>query len=169
MDKTIASVAVAMMEKNRGDRKRTEHSLKVFSYAQALGKLEELGQEQQQVLELTALLHDIGIHVAEQKYHSSSAHYQELEGPFVAREILENLSVSKDIIERVCFIISRHHTFTAIDGPDFQLLVESDFLVNAVEDNMSDNQIINFSQNIFKSVSGKYFLKLLFPDYFKDK
>jgi HD superfamily phosphohydrolase len=168
MDKIIASVAISMMEKNRGDQKRIEHSLKVFSYAQSLGKLEGLNTEQQQILELTALLHDIGIHVSEQKYNSSAAHYQELEGPAVAEEILRNLSVPQHIIERVCFIISRHHTYSAIDGPEFQLLVESDFLVNAVEDKIPEKQIIRFAQNIFKSESGKYFLKLLFPDYFKD-
>jgi uncharacterized protein len=168
MDKIIASVAVAMMEKNAGDRKRIEHSLKVFSYAQTLGRLEGLNTEKQQVLEITALLHDIGIHVAEQKYHSSAAHYQEIEGPAVARVTLEDLSVPQHIIERVCFIISRHHTYSAVDGPDFQLLVESDFIVNAVEDKMIEKQIVSSAQNIFKSKSGKYFLKLLFPGYFKD-
>lgn len=163
MDKIIASVAAEMMEKNKGDYKRIEHSMKVFSYAQTLGKLEGLSTEQQQVIEITALLHDIGIHVSEQKYKSSAAHYQELEGPAVAEEILKNLSVPDKIIERVCFIISRHHTYSAIDGPDFQLLVESDFLVNAIEDMMSEKQIVSFAKNVFKSESGKYFLKLLFP------
>jgi HD superfamily phosphodiesterase len=166
MDKIIASVTVAMMEKNAGDQKRIEHSLKVFSYAQALGRLEGLVIEIQNTLEIAALLHDIGIHIAEKKYQSSAAHYQELEGPVVAEEILQKLSVPQHIIERVCFIISRHHTYSAIDGHDFQLLVESDFLVNAVEDKMSEQQIVSFAQNIFKSESGGYFLKLLFPEYF---
>jgi HD superfamily phosphodiesterase len=169
MDKIIASVAVAMMVKNAGDQKRIEHSLKVFSYAQALGRLEGLDAENQNLLEITALLHDIGIHEAEKKYHSSAAHYQELEGPKIANEILEKLAVPHHIIERVCFIISHHHTYSAIDSPEFQLLVESDFLVNAVEDKMSEDQINSFSKNIFKSKSGKYFLKLLFPDYFEDR
>jgi uncharacterized protein len=168
MDRIIASVAVAMMEKNAGDQKRIGHSLKVFSYAQVLGRLEGLDVEKQHILEITALLHDIGIHVAEQKYKSSAAHYQEFEGPVVARKILEDLSVPENIIKRVCFIISRHHTFSTIDGLDFQLLVESDFLVNSVEEKMSESQIISFAENVFQSKSGKYFLKLLFPEYFKD-
>jgi len=168
MDRIIAEVVAAMMEKNKGDQKRIEHSLKVFSYAQALGRIEGIDAEKQHILELTALLHDIGIHVAEKKYQSSAAHYQELEGPKVAEEILQQVHVPHHIIDRVSFIISRHHTFTAIDGIDFQLLVESDFLVNAVEDKMSESQIVSFAQNIFKSRCGKYFLKLLFSEYFKD-
>jgi HD superfamily phosphodiesterase len=167
MDKIVALVAKAVLEKNNGDLKRIEHSLKVFSYAQTLGRLESLGPENQIILEITALLHDIGIHIAEKKYQSSAAHFQELEGPVVASEILEKLSLPKHITERVCYIISRHHTFSAIDGPEFQLLVESDFLVNAVEEKMSESQIISFAGKIFKSKSGKYFLKLLFSGYFE--
>lgn len=168
MDRIVAEVVVAMMEKNCGDQKRIEHSLKVFSYAQTLGRIEGIDAEKQYILELTALLHDIGIHVAEKKYQSSAAHYQELEGPQVAKEILQQLQIPQHIIDRVAFIISRHHTFSAIDGIDFQLLVESDFLVNAAEDKMTESQIVSFAQNIFKSRCGKYFLKLLFPEYFNE-
>ena len=168
MDRIVAEVVVAMMEKNCGDQKRIEHSLKVFSYAQALGRIENIDAEKQHILELTALLHDIGIHVAEKKHQSSAAHYQELEGPPIAKEILQQMQLPHHIIERVTYIIAHHHTFTAIDGIDFQLLVESDFLVNAVEDKMSESQIVSFAQNIFRSRCGKYFLKLLFPEYFGD-
>ena len=164
MDKRTAKVALAMMQKNSGDTKRIEHSLKVFAYAQFLGVAESLDYKTLEILELTALLHDIGIHIAERKYGTSTSHYQEVEGPPVAREILKSLEYDPEIIERICFIISRHHTFTATDSIDFQLLVEADFLVNSTEDHLSDHQIISFAKNIFKSESGLMYLKLLFPN-----
>lgn len=157
-------MALAMMQKNSGDTKRIEHSLKVFAYAQLLGVAELLDDRTLEILELTALLHDIGIHIAERKYGTSTSHYQEVEGPPVAREILKYLEYDPEIIERVCFIISKHHTFTAIDNIDFQLLVEADFLVNSTEDHLTDHQIISFAKNIFKSESGLMYLKLLFPN-----
>lgn len=163
MDKRIAKVALAMMQKNRGDSKRIEHSLKVYAYALQLGITESLDAQTLEILEITALLHDIGIHVAEQKFGTSSGHHQEIEGPPVAREILTALDFPSEIIERVCFIISKHHTFTAIDHFDFQLLVEADFLVNSTEDHLSDDQIISFAGNIFKSESGIQCLGILFP------
>jgi HD superfamily phosphodiesterase len=163
MDKKIEKVAFAMMQKNSGDTKRIEHSLKVYGYAQLLGVAESLDEKRLEILELTALLHDIGIHVAEKKYGFSSSHYQETEGPPVAREILSSLDFNAETMDRVCHIISRHHTFTAVDGIDFQLLVEADFLVNSSEDHMSDHQITHFAKNIFKSESGLMYLKLLFP------
>ncbi len=103
-----------------------------------------------------SLIH--GIHVAERKYGKSASHYQETEGPPVAHEILTSLDFNPETIDRVCFIISKHHTFTAVDGIDFQLLVEADFLVNSL-----DHQITDFAKNIFKSESGLMYLKLLFP------
>ena len=163
MDNSISKVTLAMMQKNCGDIRRIEHTLKVFAYAQQLGIAESLDAQTLEVLELTALLHDIGIHVAEKKYGVSSAHHQEVEGPPVAHEILTSLNFKPEVVERICFIISKHHTFTAVDGIDFQLLVEADFLVNSSEDHASDHQIINFAQNIFRTESGLMFLKLLFP------
>jgi uncharacterized protein len=163
MDKRITEVALAMMQKNSGDIRRIEHSLKVFTYARLLGTAESLDDKTLDILELTALLHDIGIHVAEQKFGKSTSQYQEIEGPPVAREILTALEYDPGIVERICYIISRHHTFTAIDGTDFQLLVEADFLVNSTEDHLADHQVISFAKNIFKSESGLIYLKLLFP------
>jgi len=168
MDKIVAAVTIAMIQENEGDPRRIEHSMKVFAYAQNLGVLEDLEPEKQQILEITALLHDIGIHVSEQKYNSSASNYQEIEGPLVAGEILRKMQLPPHVVERICYIISRHHTYSAIDGIDFQLLVEADFLVNSVEDKMSESQITSFPQKYFKSKSGKYFLRMLFPDYFKD-
>ena len=164
MDNKIAKIASAMMQKNNGDIRRIEHSLKVFAYAQLLGAAESVDAKTLEILELTGLLHDIGIHVAEKKYGRSTSAYQETEGPPVAHEILTDLDFNAEVVERVCFIISRHHTFTAVDGIDFQLLVEADFLVNSTEDHMTDHQIIHFAKNIFKSESGLTFLKLLFPN-----
>jgi len=163
MDNRIAKVALVMMQKNSGDIKRIEHTLKVFGYAQLLGVAESLDEKTIEILELTAFLHDIGIHIAEKKYGRSTSHYQETEGPPVACEILTSLDFNRETIDRVCFIISKHHTFTAVDGIDFQLLVEADFLVNSTEDHMSDQQIIHFAKNIFKSERGFVYLKLLFP------
>ncbi len=155
MDNQIALVLLEMIRRNGGDQKRIEHSLKVYGYAQLLGKLEGLSPEKQLILELTAILHDIGICVSEAKYGYSDGEKQEIEGPPVARQILERLSVDAEVIDRVCFIISKHHTFSAIDGIDFQLLVEADFLVNSVEEEVSPEGVKKFVAMNFKSDAGR--------------
>lgn len=81
-------------------------------------------------LELAALLHDIGIHEAERKYGSAAGQYQELEGPPIAQKILEQLGAEPELAQRVCYLVGHHHSYTLVDGPDFQALVEADFIVN---------------------------------------
>jgi len=161
-EKLIAAAMLRMFNANRGDQKRIEHSLKVYGYAQLLGRMEGLNPEQQFVLELTAILHDIGIHVAEAKYGFSDGHKQEVEGPPVAWEILQQIGVSREVIDRVCYIISKHHTFSAIDGIDFQLLVEADFLVNSVEEEVSPEGIARFIELNFRTESGRQVIGELF-------
>ncbi len=163
MDKQIASALHEMMQRNKGDQKRIEHSLKVYGYARLLGIMEGLSEEMQFILELTAILHDIGIHVSEAKYGYSDGHKQEIEGPPVAREILENCLVTPEIVDRVCFIVSKHHTFSAIDAIDFQLLVEADFLVNSVEEAVSPDGVKKFVEMNFKTQSGRKLILELFP------
>ena len=162
MDSQIQAALLQMIQHNRGDQKRIEHSLKVFGYAALLGKMEGLDAENQFILELTAILHDVGIRVSENKYGFSDGKKQETEGPPVARQMLEKLEVYPAIIDRVCFIISKHHTFSAIDGIDFQLLVEADFLVNSVEEEVSHEGIRKFVELNFKTDSGRKLMAELF-------
>ena len=38
-----------------------------------------------------------------------------------------------ELIDRISYLIAHHHTVTGIDGMDYQILIEADFLVNAAE------------------------------------
>lgn len=144
------------------DPKRIHHFLKVYSFAKTIGESEGLDEETQFILETTAIVHDIGIKISEQKYGNSNGKYQEIEGPSVAKPILESLGYSSNIIERVCYIIGHHHTYSAIDGLDYQILVEADFLVNLYEDGLSDKAIQNAYDRIFKTETGKIFCKKIY-------
>lgn len=145
-----------------GDPKRIHHFLKVYGFAKTIGELEGLEEETQFILETASIVHDIGIKVSEQKYGSSNGKYQEIEGPSVARPMLESLGYSKDVIERVCYLIAHHHTYSAIDGLDYQILVEADFLVNFYEDDLSQEAIKSAYGKIFRTETGKTFCKEIY-------
>lgn len=147
-----------MMEHERSVPRRVHHFLKVYSFAKLIGEAEGLDEHTQFVLETTALMHDIGIKESLIKYGSSSGKYQEQEGPFPARVILEEAEYAEDDIERICYLISHHHTYKPIDGIDYQILIESDFLVNIYEDMESDSAVLNVKDKIFKTKQG---IKLL--------
>ena len=140
---------------DKGDARRIQHFLKVYQYAALIGKLERLPPEQQRVLEIASILHDIGIHPAEQKYGYSNGKLQEQEGPAYARELLQEVgSYSPGLIDRVCFLIAHHHTYEGVDGLDWQILLEADFLVNSFESNLPEEAIKKFRTRVFKTKSG---------------
>lgn len=148
-----------LMEKaiayDAGDARRIQHFIKVHSLAAQIGKMEKIPAEKQEILEMAAILHDIGIHICEEKYGDCSGRLQEQEGPAVADEILKELSVEESRRERICFLIGHHHTYHDIDDVDYQILVEADFLVNLYEDQVEQNGIERAYHTIFRTESGK--------------
>ena len=144
------------------DVRRINHAIKVYSFATAIGRTENLDTQSVQILEIAAILHDIGIPVSENKYGSCIGKYQELEGPPIARAILEKIGTPANIIDRVCFLIGNHHTYTKIDNIDFQILVEADFLVNIFEDEMYSS-VKSIGDKYFKTRTGSQILNTLYP------
>lgn len=158
----IAQSLWKMIEYFGTDVRRINHALKVHSFASLIAKNENLNAEIQEITEVAAILHDIGIPVSELKYGSCIGKYQEIEGPPIARELLQQLGASPELIERVCFLVGNHHTYTKIDGIDFQILVEADFLVNIFEDEMSASAIESAREKYFKTQTGIQLLKKIY-------
>ena len=156
---TILREAVAY---DSPDVKRINHFLKVYSFAKMIGEGEQLPCKEQYILEIAAVLHDIGIRESERKYGSCDGKYQEIEGPVIAKEILERLGVENEVVERVCFLIGHHHTYDQVDGPDYQILIEADFFVNAYEGEMDIQTMRNVYERIFCTTTGKMLFEKMY-------
>lgn len=157
-DKILAK----MIEYFENDVRRINHALKVYGFAKSIASGETLSSDENISISISAILHDIGIKESERKYNSSGAKYQEIEGPPIALEIMNSLNLSSDIIERVCFVIGNHHTYSKIDNIDFQILVEADFLVNIHEDTMDLEAIEKIKTKYFKTKIGKIIIENLY-------
>ncbi len=145
-----------------GDPKRIQHFIKVHSFAKTIGLLEKLDKKTLYTLETAALVHDIGIKLCEEKYGECNGKLQELEGPAVARELLEDLGYDEDVMERVCYLVAHHHTYDKVDKMDYQILIEADFLVNMYEEKLDKKSIELAFQRIFKTPSGRFLCKQMF-------
>lgn len=145
-----------------GDPKRIQHFTKVHSYARLIGIGEDLDDASLFILEAAAYTHDIGIRVAEEKYGRCDGKLQEQEGPIIAQKMLSQLGFENYIVERICFLIGHHHTYDNIDGLDYQILVEADFLVNLYEDDAGNRAIDKAYKRIFKTETGKKIFRLMF-------
>jgi len=148
----------AMANYFSGDARRINHFMKVYGYAKTIGELELLDKRTQQILEIAAVTHDIGIKNSEKKYNSAAGYYQQIEGPPEAKMLLEELEYDPELIERVCRLIAHHHTYDDIFDIDCQILVEADFIVNAFEDDLSAEAMQNVKKTIFRTVTGKNLL-----------
>ena len=152
----------AMIKLYRGDAKRIQHFCKVHSYAKLIAETENMDKKDLFILEAAALTHDIGIHVCEEKYGNCNGKLQEKEGPAIAEKLLQELGFAEDVSERVQYLIAHHHTYDKIDGMDSQILVEADFLVNIMEDNLSKEAASHAYHTIFKTECGKQICRDMF-------
>jgi HD superfamily phosphodiesterase/predicted RNA-binding Zn-ribbon protein involved in translation (DUF1610 family) len=112
------------------DIKRIDHAKKVLEYAELL--LKKIRGDAHIVIP-AAILHDVGIKIAEEKYGSNAGTYQEKEGPPVARTILLKLGMKKDDIDEICGIIGHHHSPGKSESLNFRILYDADGIVNLEE------------------------------------
>ncbi len=144
------------------DEKRIVHAQQVLEYARTIHGA-EVGDEA--VVIAAALLHDIGIQEAERKHGSCTGVYQELEGPPIARRILEEIELDPTRTEHICRIVAGHHTGRGgIDTPEFRILWDADWMVNFPEvfGKLTAEQRANRIDKMFRTGTGKKMARELF-------
>ena len=50
--------------------------------------------------------------------------------------------------------MAHHHSFSGVQGLDYQIMLEADFLVNAGESEVSLDGILNFREKVFRTGTG---------------
>jgi len=144
------------------DRKRINHANRVVRFAEEIFHGE--GGDPTVVI-AASYLHDIGIREAERKYNSTAGNYQELEGPPIARNILEKIGADREMIDEVCDLIAHHHSPGHIQTLNFQILWEADSLVNLEEATGKEQEKINEVVEVnFKTSTGRDLAKALLLD-----
>ncbi len=129
------------------------HAYRVLDYAEEISEIEK---GEPDIVFISAILHDIGIPNCQKKYKSSDGKLQEIEGPPVAREILESLDINEEKIKEVIEIIGCHHSPGQVESINFKILWDADCLVNLpdiydVKDKSKLTEIIN---KTFMTTSG---------------
>jgi HD superfamily phosphodiesterase len=135
------------------DKKRIAHALAVLNYADQIQAVE--GGDVL-IVEAAAILHDIGIQEAERKYGSSAGNYQEIEGPPIARKILQKYAFADEAINHICKIIANHHSAKDIDTTEFRIVLDADWLVNIPDElgSAGKDKLVRLIDRIFKTKTG---------------
>lgn len=153
-NQAIARLLAAMTAFDAGDPRRIQHFIKVHSLARTIALLEGVDPETRFVLEAASLVHDIAICPCEAELGRCDGKIQEQYGPGYARGLLGELEFDPEVTDRVCFLVGHHHTYTDIQGLDYQILVEADFLVNLYEDGAEAPAVKTALDKIFRTETG---------------
>ena len=143
----IAEMTEKMTDFYEGNRHDVAHFLKVWGWARTIGRLEGL---------------DLRMQALREKYGNTAGAHQEAESEGVLRPFLEEFNLPPETEERLIRVVSHHHTYTGVDGIDWQILLEADFLVNADESEYSTEQIREFRDRVYRTESGIRLLNTLY-------
>jgi putative nucleotidyltransferase with HDIG domain len=157
-------IALEMKKYLGKDVKRINHAVKVARYAEQILKME--GGDPLVILG-AAYLHDIGAPEAQKKYEAAGGDYyghQETEGVPIAREILKRLAVKEEAAEEICDIIGHHHHLREEETLNFQIVYESDWLVNIEEEGISKDRgkVLAIIEESFRTEAGRQIAEKLF-------
>lgn len=126
----ISALICAVKAEFGDDSRRITHALAVLERARWMLSVDGGNRP---VVTAAALLHDIGIPNAERKYGSAAPEYQEIEGPPVARRILDGLNFKNEDIEHVCLIVGSHHSGGKVGTLEFSIVWDADIIINWLE------------------------------------
>lgn len=164
MPSVIADTLTKMYEYNDKKREPLEHILKVFAYCALIADGENIEVGTWKNLGTVALVHDIGIKSAMEKYGDASGKHQETQGEPLARELLNRMNFNAKDVQKIAGIVGSHHTYDNIRGTEHQILAEADLLVNMRDANYDTEKIKTIYTDIFKTKTGKMLLQKLFME-----
>lgn len=158
----VAGTAEKMIAFSKGNLKDINHFLKVWSYTRAIALGEGADAHTLFILELTAIVHDISCPLCRKKYGNTDGRHQEEESPALILSFFSGFDIPREDVDRITFLVSRHHTYTGVNSLDWQILLEADYLVNADERGDGPEAIISMKERVFRTETGKRLLESIY-------
>ncbi len=160
--RTVTEAMVKMIAFSEGNMHDINHFMKVWGFAHTIATEEKAEPEIQETVEIAAIIHDIACPLCRKKYGNTNGKHQEEEGVILAWDFLKDVNVPEKMKERIVYLVGHHHTLDQIDGPDYQILIEADYLVNADEAPFSMENIRNMHDRVFRTETGKKLLEEIY-------
>ena len=162
----IAAAIEKMTDFYKGNIHDIYHFLKVWAFAKNIGEAEGLDPKTQETVEMAAVVHDIACPLCREKYGNTSGKHQEEESAPLVAEFFKDVPAGELDVERITWLVTHHHTYTNVEGMDYQILLEADFLVNADEGGLVCAAIENMRQSVFRTGAG---VRLLDSIYLREQ
>ena len=131
MDYCKGKITKLLVDHFGNDFRRITHALEVLKYAEKI--MENTPDCDYDIVIASALLHDVGIKISEEKHGYNNGITQEKYGPPVAEALLKSIDFPNEKTVKICEIIGNHHTPSRYDYAELKLLKEADRIVNKAE------------------------------------
>ncbi len=131
MDYVEARITKLLVDFFADDDRRIDHAQQVLFQSRML--LPDYPQADVDVVVACALLHDVGIKPAEEKFGYNNGTLQEEYGPDLAEELLKKIDFPQRKIDRVREIIGNHHSPSRYDYVELKILKLADAVVNRAD------------------------------------
>lgn len=162
--KLVEAIMLKMIQYYDGSREDINHFIKVHSYARTIGIMEGLSGSSLTTLEEAAIVHDIACPLCRQKYGDTEGRHQEIESEALLRPFFEEFKLPEEELERIIFLVTHHHTYAHVDGLDYQILLEADYLVNCDESVKYRKSWKPFREKVFRTKTGIAMFDSMFPE-----
>ena len=88
---------------------------------------------------------------------------RQIPGPAEADMLYTSPGLPRQVIDRVCWLVGHHHTYTDIDSLDYQILVEADFLADLWEASIPPDSQEQAYRHIFQTAAGRTLCRQVHP------
>ena len=151
------------------DSTQIAHTLCVHEYTRMLAMREGYDERKRGLLEIAALLHDIGCPSAKWKYGDSQPIHQQQEGMCIAADWFASDPSWLDTQEAqwVVDVVGAHHNAVQAEVLGFEVLYEADLIVNLFEGYYPVDYADVYYRKMVRTKSGKQLFRQLFARWIK--
>lgn len=153
-DHLVAQIATKMILVSHGNHHDIRHFQEVFAYASIICTLEGVNSEQSFNTRVAALLHDIACPFLREEKGYCDPHEQEDLGTGYATAFLMGFGLQDFYIRKIVHLVGIHHSWDKADSIEAQILMEADFIVNAQEQELDSQKVLDVRNKFFKTNSG---------------
>ena len=142
---TVAEVVKKMVEYSKGDLHDISHFMKVYAYAKTIAEGENLSPEQQKLVEVTAVVHDIACPLCRVKYGNANGKHQEEESAALLEEF--SCLCFEYFFQHVSHIVSGKITLICI----YQIIcLYHNLIINTIDSGYCMMMTYNIRNTIYK-------------------
>ena len=151
------------------DSTQIAHTLFVHEYTRMLSMREGYDERKRGLLEIAALLHDIGCPSAKWKYGDSQPIHQQQEGMCIAADWFASDPSWLDTQEAqwIVDVVGAHHNAVKAEALGFEVLYEADLIVNLFEGYYPVDYADVYYHKMVRTKSGKQLFRQLFARWIK--